>query len=249
MDKSFENLQELAFIINVQKHSPSILNIEFLKGSGIIAEDWELARQPLTSNRASQIVFQNGVSLAAQGNQIVFTESIGSKDLTEIKVPGVIRNYISALPNLEYSAVSVSLRSFANQTELGIDPKSYITQRLVAQGPWQDVGQDTVKASIQFAFSMEHGQLALSVNEAQLQLSEEEMVPVIMFSGNVNHNIAEENTDEGLNTVQEVLEGWQQDVISFRDIVRTRFLDSEVIALEEIFDKSEDVTEELPVTV
>ena len=54
-------IQELAIVITAKNYDPSLLNPNFLKYSGIIPTDWELARQPVVSNRASQIVFNNGI--------------------------------------------------------------------------------------------------------------------------------------------------------------------------------------------
>ena len=57
-------IQELAIVITAKDYDPSLLNPGFLKYSGIIPEDWELVKQPVVSNRASQIVFNNGVYTA-----------------------------------------------------------------------------------------------------------------------------------------------------------------------------------------
>jgi hypothetical protein len=58
----------------VQNYNPITLTPDSLKYSGIIPTDWELARPPVLSPSMAKIVFQSGVTIAAQTNRIVFSE-------------------------------------------------------------------------------------------------------------------------------------------------------------------------------
>jgi hypothetical protein len=71
-------IQELAIVIATENHNPTILNLDFLKCSGIVEEDWQLSRSPICHSQASQIVFQNGISLASQPDRIIFAEAIAA---------------------------------------------------------------------------------------------------------------------------------------------------------------------------
>jgi len=79
----FWQIHELAKSIAARNHNPTVLTPEFLKYSGIVPEDWELARQPASSNPGSHVVFTNGINIVAQPNQIVFSEPIAAKDVEE----------------------------------------------------------------------------------------------------------------------------------------------------------------------
>ena len=56
MNKTVQ-LQELAIVVAAPNHNPTILTVDFLKYSGIVPTDWELASQPISTNRAAQVSF------------------------------------------------------------------------------------------------------------------------------------------------------------------------------------------------
>ena len=76
--------QELAIVISVQTQNPTLLNEDFLKQTGIVPSDWKLAREPVYTDRVAQIVFENGFSIAAQPDRVMFLEAVGDKDLATI---------------------------------------------------------------------------------------------------------------------------------------------------------------------
>jgi hypothetical protein len=50
-----------------------------LRYSGIIPEDWELARQPVRTPQAAQVSYQNGISIVAYADRTVFVETFGDR--------------------------------------------------------------------------------------------------------------------------------------------------------------------------
>lgn len=50
-------VQELAIIIAAKNHNPTILTPDFLKYTGIVPADWELARQPIFTSSVAQVIF------------------------------------------------------------------------------------------------------------------------------------------------------------------------------------------------
>ena len=101
--------QEFGIIIAAKNHKPTILNVDFLKYSGIVPTDWELARQPIYTQSVSQVAFTNGVAIVAEPTRIMFIEAIENKAAKEISVPNIAKKYISALPNVEYEANGTKL--------------------------------------------------------------------------------------------------------------------------------------------
>ena len=104
------NVQELAIIIIAKRHNPTILTADFLKYSGIVPNEWELARTPILTNTAAQVVFNNGVNIIAEVNRIVFTESIGTKPTTEVEIATLARKYLDTLAQVEYQGIGISFR-------------------------------------------------------------------------------------------------------------------------------------------
>ncbi len=252
-------LQNLAIAIATKNHNPSILTFDFLKYSDIVPSDWELARQPVASNQGSQIVFRNGVNLTAQQDILSFVEVVGTKDISELQVPAIAHNYVKALPSVEpaiahnyvkalpsveYQAVGIDIRGYITANQLGEEAgvENYI-KTLLAPSPWQEVGNAPVKAAIQLVFTLDRGQLSLSINEGKLYITEEETVPIILFYGNFSYSVAGNTKETRLQSIHQLIDNWQEDLKVYLDIINTKFLQSNFILRDA--PESELVTPEL----
>jgi hypothetical protein len=127
-------IQELALALTAKNHSPTFLNSDFLKYSGIVPPDWELARPPILDPQISQVAFTNGINIVAQSNAITFIESLSTKPLEDIKIPAIIRKYVEALPRTDYQTLSINPRSFVTFQE-GVEnaASQYITSTLLSK--------------------------------------------------------------------------------------------------------------------
>ena len=126
-------IQELALSLTAKNHSPTLLNSDFLKYSGIVPTDWELARPPIFSPQISQVAFTNGTNIVAQSNAITFIESLSTKPLEDTKIPAIIRKYVEALPRTDYQTLSINPRSFVTFQEEDENAASeYITSTLLS---------------------------------------------------------------------------------------------------------------------
>jgi hypothetical protein len=220
------DMQELAIVVVAENHRPTMLNLEFLKCSGIVDESWELARQPIFNGQASQLLFQNGVSLVAQGNQIMFVESLAMKSPEDIKVGQVGRKYLQALPNANYQAAGVNFRGVVPFNQSQDAARNYLMSTLLAAGPWQHYGEEAAHASINFVYALAERRLYLSVNEAAIQLPEGETSPILLFSGNFEHSIEGDFTK-----LLSLMDNWTVDLAAYQDLVNTRFLNTSLTGI------------------
>jgi hypothetical protein len=225
-------IQELGLTLTAKNHSPTLLNSDFLKYSGIVPPDWELARPPIFSSQISQVAFTNGINIVAQSNAITFIESLNTKPLEDTKIPAVIRKYVEALPRTDYQTLSINPRSFVTFEEGDENAaREYITSTLLSKDTWSDVGKAPVKAAVNLVYSLERGELNLSVAEALLQLQDAEPTSAVLFSGSFQYEVAGELEGEKLQHLYQLLENWQPDLEAYREIVNQRFLGKEVEGL------------------
>lgn len=89
------------------------------------------------------------------------------------------------------------------------------------------MGKAPVKAAVNLVYSLEQGELNLSVAEALLQLQDAEPNPAVLFSGSFQYEITGELEGEKLQHLYELLENWQPDLEAYREIVNGRFLGKE----------------------
>lgn len=219
-----DDIQEVAITVAARNLDPTILNEQFLKFSGIIPEDWELARQPVLGPQGSQIVFKNGLAIVAQPRTVTFTETIGNRNISEILVAEMARQYASKLPKAEYQGLTISPKCLVPFADNADGARQYITQTLLAPGPWQDFGKAPVQAGVNFLYQFETCQLNLAINQATIQIPEQPNVAALLFAGNFNYPIENPSTEGRLALLGQYLEGWQSDLQTFRSMIYDRFL-------------------------
>lgn len=218
-------IEEIGIIVAAKNLTPTMVSQDFLKFSGIIPQNWELAQEPILNPTFAQLNFQNGIGIIAQPRTITVSEGVTGKVFNEIQSPLVIRKYIEKLPHAEYQALSFSSKiivPFANHGEAAY---KYITKTLLAPGSWQEVGKGLIQAGLNLVYQLERCQLTLSISEARLQQPQQEPVFALLFAGSFNYNTASDNPQQRLDRLAQGLNFWQTDLQTFREIVNEKFLE------------------------
>jgi len=217
------DIQEISIVLAVQNNSPTLLNADFLKASGIIGE-WALARPPVCNANGSQILFQNQINLVALPDQLNFSEGIGGKTPAEIQVPAIASKYLATLPQLDYQAIGINPRGHVVFDDLDA-AQTYMRQTLLAPGSWQELNQRVAKPSLRLSYTLETGNLFLGIETAMLRLPGQEMASaVVMFSGNFNYPVVSTDAASKLPEVQQQISYWQRDLEIFRELINHKFL-------------------------
>jgi hypothetical protein len=199
-------IQELAIVLAVSNHNPTLLTPDFLAGSGIVPLDWELSRAPVFTAQATQVAFTNGINIVAQPGSVTFSESLTNKSLEEVTIASIVSKYVSAPPNLDYRAISISPRRFITFKADSDAASKFMTRTLLAPGPWQNAGTAPLQATITLVYTFEERQLRLNIAEARLQQAENEPIPTILFAGSFNHDLTGDVGQERLQSLHSELE-------------------------------------------
>lgn len=220
-------IEELSIIIAASDLTPTMMSHEFLKSSGIIPKEWELSQQPVLNPNFAQLNFKSGISINAQPRTLTISESLGSKQPSELKLASVASKYLEKLPHAEYVGLSCSpkiLIPFPNAPET---VRNYISGTLLGSGAWKKIGKVPVQAGLNLMYLLDRCQLTMNISEARLQQSQQQPITAILFSGNFNYNInPQDNNSDRLTQITKFLSHWQTDFQEFRDIVNQKFLDS-----------------------
>jgi hypothetical protein len=215
--------QELAIVISVKTQNPNLLNEDFLKQTGIVPSDWKLAREPIYTDRVAQIVFENGFSIAAQPDRVMFLEAVGDKEIDTIKAGEVAQKYVATLKLADYQAVGINFRSYVAHASQE-DASDYINSELLAAGSWQQYGTGAVRASINLVYDLSERQLNLSINEASIQFPEQPATPVVLFAGNFSYDASQTAADDKANEIAKVIGNWKQDLNEYTTLLSERFI-------------------------
>lgn len=222
-------VQELAIIIAAKNHKPTILNPDFLFGTGIVPSDWQLARQPISTNNVAQVTFSNGISIIAEPNRVIFVEPIAELATESLQIPAMSRKYMQTLPNIEFEAVGINPRGYVPFAGSGDAARQYMTKTLLSPGAWLEVGEEPMRASLNLVYKFKHAPLYLSVNEAALRSPDETTIPIVMFSGSFSYEVSGESEVLKLSSLHNCIENWQADLETFQEIINTKFLAQQTI--------------------
>jgi hypothetical protein len=218
------NIQELAIVLAISNHNPTLLTPDFLAGSGIVPLNWELSRPPVFSAQASQVAFTNGISIVAQLGSVTFSESITNKPLEEVALASLASKYASALPNLDYRAVGISPKRFVTFEHQPDAAHTFITNTLLSPGSWQNAGTASLQANITLAYTFDQHQLRLNIAEARLQAADKEPIPIILFAGSFHYDLDGELGQARLTNLHKAIEHWRTDLETYQNLIDTQFL-------------------------
>jgi hypothetical protein len=219
-------VQEQIIAIAAKNHSATILTPEFLKCSGTVPSDWELARQPVCTPQGSQVTFANGINVVAEPQRIMFAEALDNKTAAEMLSPAIACKYVQALPQMECQAVGINFRGFAVFDSQKDAAREYISEKLFSSGEWQQIGIEPMRATINLSYTLEGCVFNLNLNEAVLRQPDGTTSPIIIFGGNFSYDIVGKNEAEKLAAVERAINRWQSDLETYRDIINTKFLAS-----------------------
>jgi hypothetical protein len=215
MNQTLE-VQELSLVIAVERQDPSLLTPDFLRYSGIIPEDWELSRQPVRAQQAAQVSFQNGISILAYPDRTIFVESFGDKAPESLEIPPLAQRYSEVLRNLKYQAVGVNFRGHVLFPGTEDSAHQYLCNTLLSPGSWQNIGTAPMRAGLNLIYTFERNTMNLSVQEAMMQLPEQERVPVVIFTANFETPLQSRPETDYLAGLHQALSSWQADLGNYR---------------------------------
>ncbi|WP_071188184.1 hypothetical protein [Trichormus sp. NMC-1] len=223
MSQNFE-IQELAIVIIAKNLNPTVLTPDFLKYTGVIPADWELAKQPAYTNGVVQIFFTNGLGIVAQPNSVTLLENIGTKHPEEVLVPKITQNLIDKLSQVEYQTVGINPRGFTT-FDSEADAYQYLSGKLLAPGSWQQFGEGKVNATLQLSYPLKRGTLNLGISQVNVQFPDKQAA-AILFSGNFNYPLAGNTPAEKIQDLQQLVQNWQDSLNTYQQLLVEKFLPS-----------------------
>jgi len=221
---SLPDLQEVSIAIVANNFNPSLLNLDFLKLSGVVPEEWEPAKPPVQSPQLAQITFKNGFAIMAQPRSVTFSEAFGKKSTDQMHLAEVATRYVDKLSNADYQGVNIGPKTLVPFPDQDDAAREFITDKLLKSGSWTRFGEAPVRATINFLYQLEKGHLTLSVNEATLQQGDQAAIAALWFAGNFSYDLTQVEAQDRLLQVKECIAGWANDLRTFQTLIYRRFL-------------------------
>lgn len=226
LEQSLEqtSLEELAIVVLAKGLNPASFTPDFLVHSGIIPADWALVRKPTISPQLSQVVFQNGISLTAEPNKVTFSESVMAKADEELTIAKLAAQYVETLPNAAYLAVGINPQKVVPFSDRPKDVHTFVTQTLLQPGPWQELGNAPMQASLNLAYQLEDWRLQLSLNPTELRLPGDALMPSLLFAGNFHYELKADGAEARKTELLEAIASWSEQLDCYRSLIEKQFL-------------------------
>lgn len=214
--------QELAIVVAVQNQNPHLFAEDFLKQTGIVPSEWNLAQEPVYTERVVQITFENGLRLIAEPSRVMFIERMGDKPLDLLQAGTVARTYVETLKMADYQAVGINFRSHVAYDRPAA-AADYI-KSLLAPGGWLAYANGRVRPKLSFNYDLTNRLLSVSIDEAALEVDDRQSIPVVVFSGNFNYNISQQSAVPKSIAIANIIGNWQQEFDEYHGLINEQFL-------------------------
>lgn len=223
---SIFSVHELSIVFLIHNQNPTLLNLDFLKYSGIVPQDWEIANDPILTPNLSQIVFQNGLRIVADTNRTIFTERIAGKSLNNIAVAQVAKLYTQVLPYAEYQALGINPEGFAHFPDHPEVAQNYLSQTLLLSSQrWLEFGNTPPTVDLNISYTLDQGTLNLKISQGFLQEENVEFItPIVTYSGNFEYIFPNLPPADKLAVLSNNLEKWQLNLETFTNLIKNQFL-------------------------
>lgn len=232
---NLRDIEDLTISLVIKNFNPTLLSYELLTMSGAVPNNWELAKKPVVSPRGSQVVFKNGVEIVAQGNTLNFRQPLNIKELDQLEVPNVVKQYVSKMGNAEYLGLSIAPKIIIPFTEAE-GGKNFIHSTFFNNGSWRNFGKSSVQGSLSLSYELEDCRLGVNINPARLQQPNNDPISAVLFAGSFNYNFLNDQPEVQSNNLMAMLNNWQKNIEIFHDLVYQKFLQKAPKQQESLFD-------------
>lgn len=220
--------EELTIVLSVNDYNPTLLNPDFLRASGIIPSDWQLAEPPIIKSEMAQVKFINRISFLMQSKTIVFSEILESKALEDAIIPALIHKYVETTPHVDYQVVEINPTSFL-KFDLNYEGKAsadnYIVTALLSPSSCYRHGNKPVRGNLSLAYTLARGQFNIEIEDVLFRSTENKPEQsAVFFYGNFLYEIVGNTASERLQHLFQLLECWREDIQTYREIVNHGFL-------------------------
>lgn len=217
--------EELAIAIIAKNHNHTLLTLDFLKCTGIVPLNWELAEPPLLDSQMARIRFTNSTIISAQFDTITFSQTIEGKALEDVQIPALVRKYVETQPNADYHGIGINPSSFLTFSDEGsAATRHYIVTALLSPGEWHEFGTQPVRATLNLAYTLKQGEFNLKIDDVRLRKPDNTLQAAVLFSGNFPYQIIGNTPSERLQHLHRLINNWQDDLKIYRELVNQRFV-------------------------
>ncbi|MBN3923116.1 hypothetical protein [Nostoc sp. NMS4] len=212
--KPVTTLQELSINLCIKEPSSISFSFDALKQNNIIPSDWEVSHSSSATNELIQFIFTNGIRIINQGNSLTFIEPFISQKSAGMRIASIAHKYVNVFSHIKYEAVNTNIRSFIGFESSVTSNKELVHQYIVTLLSHEKCFTSELKpitVVIDLVYIFEQVQLYFKIKEVELNLSNNQVFPSLLFTGIIPHKIELNSTPEKLQLLH-FIDSWEKDL-------------------------------------
>ncbi len=168
-----------------QEHNPTILHPAFLTAQGVVPKDWEMEGKPFCTPAFSTVNYRNGISFTVENTRFQVSDNKLLLGLERSPVAELASAYLSRLPHVRYTEVSIQFQVFLEHDE----PPTFLIGRFLRPGKWNHLPLRLDGLGLRFEYPVEGATLDLYCDSGSVEQEEIERTGVVL-SGLYNSDLS-----------------------------------------------------------
>lgn len=210
------DLIEFSVVLAATSNNPSILNPDFLFHNEIVDASCEVKDPRISTPAFSQVVFQNGLTVKADPDRVIFEQRGTKLGVEEIVCPDIANRYLKKVPHVPYRAVGINPKGHRPSEGKAADR---VADALIDQGAWLSFKDCTPEIQVKAIYRYTNRTIIMDIAEIERMGQEAKLIPGLLFQANIHRDIQAANPAKRIQSISSIFSLWREDLNDFFSIV------------------------------
>lgn len=212
------HLAQLSVVLVVNQVDPSILNPDFLRHNQIVDPDAQVSAPSVSTPQLSQVTFQDGVTVKANQNQVIFEEAGDPLQPDCVRSPSMAIRFVTLFPNIFYKAIGINPIAVPF-LDGAVDERVAIENALVDKGQWLNLCGQSPKLGLRTVYRLQNKTVFLEIHDSEASEADARPPSVVAFRSNIHRDIDEPDQVARNQRLLSVLAKWEDDLKDFEKLI------------------------------
>ena len=206
------DLYEFSVVLAATSNNPSILNPDFLFHNGIVDASCEVKDPRISTPAFSQVVFQNGLTVKADPDRVIFEQRGTRLGIEEIVCPDIAIRYLEKVPHVPYRAVGINPKARRPSEGKAADR---VADALIDQGAWLSFKDCTPEIQLKAIYRYTNRTIIMDIAGTERMEQGEKQISGLLFEANIHRDIQAANPIRRIQTISSIFSLWREDLNDF----------------------------------
>ena len=214
-DARLADLVELSVVLVATSNNPSIINPDFLTDNDIIDKNRSLQEDPVTTPVFAQVVYEDGLTVRADPERVIFVQSASGTSMGNIICPEMAKCYARAVPHVPYRAVGINPKLHVHLADAN---RAKVANALGDRGSWLSYKDSEPEVQLKAIYPFGSRKIVVDILGATRRRPNGQPLPGLLFQGNVHRDLAQTSSQKRIEELISIVSNWETDVLDCRTL-------------------------------